>query len=73
MIKLLFVVLAGFLQLGLACNLSQLGNEFDVDKVNPQHAYENIYCDLFEPIKDKSLSMLEIGFGKYCIAIRISQ
>lgn len=62
-IIILFLSIGLLLQFIHACNLENLGKEFDVDKVNPQHAYYNVYCDLFESIKDKSIRMLEIGFG----------
>ena len=45
------------------CNLKELGLKFQVDKFDGGHMYEDLYCDTFEPIKDKEITMLEIGFG----------
>lgn len=45
------------------CNLAQLGEEFSVDKMNPYHNFQSLYCDLFRPIRQMKLKMLEIGFG----------
>ena len=43
--------------------LYDLGQELLVDKFWPDHIYEDLYCDAFEPIKNQALNMLEIGFG----------
>ena len=45
------------------CNLKYLGTSFSCDKFDGGHAYEDLYCDAFEPVKDQELNMLEIGFG----------
>lgn len=47
-----------------ACaQLVALGHKFSCDKFDGGHAYENIYCDLFSPVRGAPHKMLEIGFG----------
>lgn len=45
------------------CPLLAYGEELDVDKVNPFHNYQLLYCELFKPLRQSQLTMLEIGFG----------
>ena len=45
------------------CNLKELGEEYQVDKVNIFHNYQILYCELLKPIRHNHIKLLEIGFG----------
>lgn len=45
------------------CQLTKLGNHYEVDKFNPFQNYQSLYCELFFHKRAQKLRMLEIGFG----------
>jgi hypothetical protein len=49
--------------LGHKCILDHLGTVYEVDKFNDFHNYQSLYCDLFRPLRENHIKMLEIGFG----------
>lgn len=46
-----------------SCNLGKLGDQYQVDKMDRCHRYQQFYCDLLLPYRKHHFSLLEIGMG----------